>query len=92
MAEAEATPSFFERIQEAGAKLFDSEAAKNAVAAYIDNNEKLAKEFVGLQERMTSWAKDTPFAAILEAQRDLATKFIETSASSARKLWRIEAP
>ena len=60
MAEAEARPSFFERIQEAGAKLFDTEAAKSAVAAYIDNNEKLAKEFVGLQERMSSWAKDTP--------------------------------
>ncbi|HEY2664876.1 MAG TPA: hypothetical protein VGI47_11090 [Candidatus Binataceae bacterium] len=92
MAEAEARPSFFERIQEAGAKLFDSEAAKSAVAAYIDNNEKLAKEFVGFQERISSWAKDTPFATVLEAQRDLATKFIETSATSARKLWRIEAP
>jgi hypothetical protein len=84
-------PSFFERISEAGAKLLDPENAKKAVAEYIDNNEKLAKDFIGFQERISAWAKDTPFAAILEAQRDMATKFIETSATNARKLWRIEA-
>ena len=42
--------------------------AKRIAAWYIDTIENLAKEGLSLREKTTSWAKDTPLAAIFEAQ------------------------
>jgi hypothetical protein len=72
--------------------IFNPENAQKLAAWYIDTNERLAKEALTLQEQATSWAKETPFNAIFEAQRSLATQVIEGSASFARSLFRLEAP
>jgi len=44
-----------------------------------------------MQEKATSWAKETPLASIFETQHSLARKFIERSVTAARNLWQIEA-
>jgi hypothetical protein len=72
--------------------IFNPENAQKLAAWYIDTNERLAKEALTLQEQATSWAKETPFNPIFEAQRSLATQVIEGSASFARSLFRLEAP
>jgi hypothetical protein len=64
--------------------------ARNFVAWYIDNGQKLANQAVDLQERATEWAKDTPLANIFEWQYSLARKFIEGSADLARAVWQVE--
>jgi hypothetical protein len=60
------------------------------VADYIGASEKLAKGVLAFQERVTAWAKDTPWASFFNAQRDIATQWIEGAANLTRKLWRIE--
>ena len=63
---------------------------RDLVADYIDVSEKLAKEALAFQYRITTWAKDTPWASLFNAQREIASQWIEGAASVARKLWRIE--
>jgi len=63
---------------------------KKMVASYIDTTEGLAKGTLALQERATTWAKNTPWAPLFAALRDVTSQWIEGSANLARKLWRIE--
>jgi phage shock protein A len=67
------------------------DGAKKAAAWYIDTSEKFAKQAIELQEKATSWAKDTPLAPLVEAQNSIARKFVERSASAARNLWQIQS-
>ena len=64
--------------------------AKRIAAWYIDTTESLAKEGLSLSEKSTSWAKDTPLAAIFEAQKAMAQQLVENSVSFARKLFQLE--
>ncbi len=64
--------------------------AKRVAAWYIDTTESLAKEGLSLQEKSTSWAKDTPLAAFFEARNAMAQQFVENSAAFARSLFQIE--
>jgi len=64
--------------------------AKRIAAWYIDTAESLAKESLSLQEKSTEWAKDTPLAAIFDAQRALAEQLVENSTNFARSLFQIE--
>ena len=64
--------------------------AKRIAAWYIDTSENLAKEGLSLREKSTSWAKDTPLAAIFEAQNAMAQQLVENSVSFARKLFQLE--
>jgi len=63
---------------------------RDLVADYIDASEKLAKGALAFQDRITTWAKDTPWISLFHAQRDMASQWIEGAASLTRKLWRIE--
>ncbi|HTY54891.1 MAG TPA: hypothetical protein VMB26_06825 [Candidatus Binataceae bacterium] len=64
--------------------------AKRIAAWYIDTVENLAKEGLILREKSTSWAKDTPLAAIFEAQNSMAQQLVENSASFARSIFQID--
>ena len=64
--------------------------AKRIAAWYIDTVESLAKEGLSLREKTTGWAKDTPLAAIFEAQNSMAQQLVENSASFARKLFQLD--
>ena len=64
--------------------------AKRIAAWYIDTTESLAKEGLSLREKTTGWAKDTPLAAIFEAQNSMAQQLVENSASFARKLFQLD--
>lgn len=63
---------------------------RDLVADYIDASEKLAKGALAFQDRITTWAKDTPWASLFNTQRDMASQWIEGAASLTRKLWSIE--
>ena len=63
---------------------------REILADYIDASEKLAKGTLAFQDRITTWAKDTPWASLLSTQRDMASQWIEGAASLTRKLWSIE--
>ncbi len=67
-----------------------SSNAKRIAAWYIDTTESLAKEGLSLQEKSTAWAKETPLAAIFDAQKALTEQLVENSASFARNLFQIE--
>lgn len=63
---------------------------KKMMASYLDTNEKLAKETLGWYEKATVWAKDTPWAPLVEKQISSAGKMLDGSASMTRRLWQIE--
>jgi hypothetical protein len=68
---------------------FNLEGVKKAAAWYIDTSEKFANQAIEMQEKATTWAKDTPLAPIFEAQHTIAKKMLERSVSVARNLWQI---
>jgi hypothetical protein len=63
---------------------------KQAAAQSIDTSEEWARKAIELNEKVMAWAKTTPLAPLFEAQRSLATRVIESSATFARSLWRVE--
>jgi hypothetical protein len=90
VAEKENHEGLFEAFSKMGESFYSMEGAKKAAAWYIENSEKAAKDALGLQEKATAWAKETPLASLFEAQNSMARKFIERSASAARSLWQIQ--
>jgi hypothetical protein len=64
--------------------------AKRIAAWYIDTTESLARESLALHEKSTVWAKDTPLAAIFEAQNSMAQQLVENSVSFARRLFQLD--
>lgn len=78
----------FTKLNESFLKL---DGAKKAAAWYIETGEKLATQLIELQEKATSWAKETPFAPLFEAQSSIARKLVERSATAARNLWQLQA-
>jgi hypothetical protein len=81
----------FESFSKASESMMSLEGAKKAAAWYIDNSEKLAKQAIELQEKVTTWAKETPLAGLFETQTSMARKFVERSATAARNLWQIQS-
>ncbi|HXZ88271.1 MAG TPA: hypothetical protein VEF07_06845 [Candidatus Binataceae bacterium] len=88
--EKENREGVFEAFTKMGETFLSLESAKKAAAWYIDNSEKLAKQAIELQEKATTWAKETPFASLFETQTSIARKFVERSANAARDLWQIQ--
>jgi hypothetical protein len=86
---AENREGIFEGLTKINESFFSLEGVKKAAAWYIETSEKLANQALELQEKATGWAKDTPFAALFEAQTSFARKFVERSAHAARTLWQI---
>jgi hypothetical protein len=84
-----AREGMFETFSKMSDSFLSLDGAKKAAAWYIDTSEKLAKRAIELQEKATGWAKETPFAPLIEAQNSIARKFVERSASAARNLWQI---
>jgi hypothetical protein len=79
----------FENISELGRTSFSLEGAKKLATLYIESSERLAKQVLDIQAKATEWAKDTPLAAVFEAQNSMGRKLVELSAGTARRLWRI---
>jgi hypothetical protein len=71
--------------------LFIFEPAKKIAQWYIDTTEDFAKHGIELQEKSTIWAKNTPWAALFEAQSSVARKLVENSAMMARNLWQVQS-
>ena len=63
---------------------------KKIAAWYIDTVENLAKEGLTLREKSMVWAKDTPLAAVIEAQNSMAQQLVENSLSFARTIFQID--
>lgn len=88
--EKETREGVFEAFTKMSESFLSLEGAKKAAAWYIDYSEKLAKQAIELQEKATTWAKETPFASLFETQASIARKFVERSANAARDLWQIQ--
>ena len=73
-----------------GTFLGGGETARNLAAFYVDTFERLTAQTLDLQAKAIEWAKDTPFAPLLEVQNSAGREFVKLSASTARKLWRLE--
>jgi hypothetical protein len=80
---------FFDSFGKFNESVFSIDGVKKAAAWYIETSEKLANQALEFQEKATGWAKDTPLAALFEAQHSFARKFVERSANAARTLWQI---
>jgi hypothetical protein len=80
----------YESFTKLGEKFFSMDGVKKIAAWYIETAEKMATQALELQEKATSWAKDTPLAPMFEAQVSIARKFVEGSFSTARSLWQIQ--
>jgi len=65
-------------------------AAKKVASCYIDIGERLARDAIELQKRVTDWATDTSWVSLVEEQNTITDEFIERSASVARRLWQIQ--
>jgi hypothetical protein len=90
MSEKMDSEKMFESFNKLGESFFSLDGVKKAVAWYIETSEKLANQAIELQEKSTGWAKETPLAALFEAQTSMARKFVERSISAARNLWQIQ--
>jgi hypothetical protein len=87
---AEKDNGMFDSFNKVSESILSVEGAKKAAAWYIDNSEKFAKQAIELQEKATTWAKETPLAGLFETQTSMARKFVERSAAAARNLWQIQ--
>ena len=81
----------FESFTKLSESFYKPEGIKKAAAWYIETSEKFATQFIELQEKAMSWAKETPFAPLFEAQSSIARKLVERSAAAARNLWQLNA-
>jgi hypothetical protein len=63
---------------------------KQAAAQWIETSAEWAHKTLEMNEKMTTWAKETPLAPLFETQRSLAAQVIESSTALARSLWRLE--
>ena len=63
---------------------------KQTAAQYINAGEKWAQQALELNENITAWAKETPFAPVFETQHAVVRQMVETSTALARRLWQIE--
>lgn len=81
----------FESFTKLGESVLSLDGLKKAAAWYIETSEKVANQAIELNEKATTWAKDTPLAPIFEAQNAIARRFVERSATAARNIWQIQA-
>src|SRR5205823_4491975 len=65
-------------------------ATKKVAGWYIDVGERLVKETVELQKRVTDWATDTSWIPLVEEQNTITDEFIERSTNVARRLWQMQ--
>ena len=80
----------FQGVSEIAAAFFSTEGAKKIAALSIETSERLAKSMLDFQAKASEWAKDTPFAAMFEAQNSIGHKFVELSVDAARRLWKVD--
>jgi hypothetical protein len=80
----------FQGVSETAAAFFSTEGTKKIAALSIETSERLAKSVLDFQAKACEWAKDTPFAAMFEAQNSIGHKFVELSVDAARRLWRVD--
>lgn len=80
----------FQGVSEIAAAFFSTEGAKRIAALSIETSERLAKSMLDFQAKASEWAKDTPFAAMFEAQNSIGHKFVELSVDAARRLWKVD--
>lgn len=96
----QATPSFEKLFTDPAnnpfAKIFNELNAplcgslKQSAAQYLSTTEEWGKKALELNERLTAWAKETPFSSLFETQRSIASQLLENSITLARKAWQIE--
>jgi len=65
-------------------------ATKKVAGWYIDVGERLVRETVELQKRVTDWATDTSWIPLVEEQNTITDEFIERSTNVARRLWQMQ--
>ena len=65
-------------------------AAKKLTTYTIDAAEGLTKGAIEVRRGASGWAKDTPFAPLLDEQQDITREFIERSADVARRLYLLQ--
>jgi hypothetical protein len=65
-------------------------AAKKVAGCYIDIGERLVRETVELQKRVTDWVTDTSWIPLVEEQNTITDEFIERSTSVAHRLWQMQ--
>jgi len=63
---------------------------KQGAAQYLNTTEEWGKKALELNEKLTAWAKETPFSSLFETQRAIASQMIGNSITLARKAWQIE--
>jgi hypothetical protein len=85
----ESVPDSFAKLAES---MLSLDGVKKVAEWYIEACEKMANQFIEMQEKGTEWAKETPFASLFEAQTSIARKLVEQSAAAARMLWQIPQP
>ncbi len=67
-----------------------TEKAKQALEAYVNSGERVARILFELHERSTSWARDTVFGPFFDAQRTAGKRILDNSLEITRKLYNIQ--
>lgn len=79
---------FLKAFNELNAPLCGS--LKEGAAQYLNTTEEWGKKVLELNEKLTAWAKETPFSSLFETQRSIASQLMGNSIALARKAWQIE--
>jgi len=66
-----------------------TEKAKQALEAYVNSGERVARILLELHERSTSWARDTVLGPFFDAQRTAGKRILDNSLEITRKLYNI---
>ncbi|HEV3114396.1 MAG TPA: hypothetical protein VGY99_28245 [Candidatus Binataceae bacterium] len=67
-----------------------SEGAKRTLETYVNGGEQLARVLLDLHEQSTSWARETVFAPLFEAQRTAGKQILDNSLAITRRLYNID--
>ncbi len=65
MTDKETREGMYETFSKMGESFMSLEGAKKAAAWYIDTTERVATQALELQEKATSWAKETPAGVVV---------------------------
>ena len=66
-----------------------AERAKQALEAYVNSGEQVARILLELHERSTSWARDTVLGPFFDAQRTAGKQILDNSLEITRTLYNI---
>lgn len=76
-----AMPKFYAELSASG-----RESMKKMMMSYIDAGERMARSALEWHDKATSWAKNTPWAPMLQMQHDMASQWIDGWIALSRKL------